>query len=242
MLHHTSTTSGSAELLSPEAGTGSTRYLRNLAASIALANSLWIIPTHLPSADFLHLAPHVGTSTGGILPRKSDGLEKDDDDNDNDNDAQTPQEKLRELRLLSGLTWEQVAALLNVKRRSIHLWESGKALHPRNEEKLGRLLAVMREINRGFASTNRSLLTTPTRDNQIPLDMLAANKFSSVVKALGRGQIPRTRSRITISAAARAHQTSPHPLDLMTDSGESQQVKVGKTIGFKPIKLGKRDA
>ena len=46
------------------------------------------------------------------------------------------QKALGELRRLSGLTWEQLAKLFNVSRRSLHFWASGQPLSRFNEEVL----------------------------------------------------------------------------------------------------------
>lgn len=240
MQPQTSTTSGSINFISPEAGTGSNHFFRKLAATVVIANGLFAIPPTGPSINVFHVTPEIGTSVGAAAPTGLNGA--DEVDNDGEGNGPTPREKLRELRHISGLTWAQIAALLNVDRRSVHLWESGRALHPKNEEKLGRLLAVIREIDRGFASANRSILTSPTEDNRLPLDMLAANEFSNVIEALGRADARQGRARAEISASLRARHTPPHPLDLIVDSNQSQRVKVGRAIAFRPIKLGKRDA
>ena len=58
-----------------------------------------------------------------------------------------------ELRRLSGLTWDQLARLLGVSRRSVHFWASGKPMAQSNEEHLRRLLAVVRKVDRGFCES-----------------------------------------------------------------------------------------
>ena len=58
---------------------------------------------------------------------------------------------IAELRRLCGFTWDQLARLFNVSRRSLHFWASGKAMSPANEEHLQRVLSVLRRIDRGSA-------------------------------------------------------------------------------------------
>lgn len=55
--------------------------------------------------------------------------------------ARTPARMLADLREASGLTWEQLAKIFGVSRRSIHLWLAGGRMSAANEEKLVRLEA-----------------------------------------------------------------------------------------------------
>ncbi|MCY7332085.1 MAG: XRE family transcriptional regulator [Pseudanabaena sp. CAN_BIN31] len=97
------------------------------------------------------------------------------------------QKALGELRRLSGLTWEQLAKLFNVSRRSLHFWASGQPLSRFNEEQLNRLLGTIQYINRGSASLNRSLLLKPD-DNGNPLfDLLVAGKHKEFKQLVGAG-------------------------------------------------------
>jgi len=46
---------------------------------------------------------------------------------------------------------------MGVSRRSLHLWASGKAMASTNEEKLARVLAVVRQLDRGTAARESQL-------------------------------------------------------------------------------------
>lgn len=98
---------------------------------------------------------------------------------------------IAELRRLSGFTWEQLARLFKVSRRSLHLWASGKPMTPGHEEHLQRLLSVIRKINRGSASANRAELLAVGADGSIPFDLLAAGQYDRVVSLLGPGDVRR---------------------------------------------------
>jgi transcriptional regulator with XRE-family HTH domain len=95
-------------------------------------------------------------------------------------------EAIAELRTLSGLTWEQLARVMGVSRRSLHLWASGKALASTNEEKLARVLAVVRQLDRGTAAANRGWLLASSSEGLLPLDLLKDGAYSQVI-ALGTG-------------------------------------------------------
>lgn len=94
---------------------------------------------------------------------------------------------IAELRRLSGFTWDQLARLFNVSRRSLHFWASGKAMTPANEEHLQRVLAVLRRIDRGSAATNRTALLSVRDDGVIPFDLLSQGHYDAAAAALGSG-------------------------------------------------------
>lgn len=96
-----------------------------------------------------------------------------------------------ELRRLSGLTWDQLARLFNLSRRSLHFWASGKMMAASNEEHLQRLLAVIRKVDRGSASANRALMFGGCEDGCIPFDLLASGEYERVLSLLGPGQTSR---------------------------------------------------
>lgn len=92
-----------------------------------------------------------------------------------------------ELRRLSGLTWDQLAQLFGVARRSVHFWASGKPLSAPNEEQLRRTLWVVRGADRGSASANRARLLEPGRDGRNPYELLAEARYEEARKLLGPG-------------------------------------------------------
>ncbi|NJK52318.1 MAG: XRE family transcriptional regulator [Acaryochloris sp. RU_4_1] len=120
--------------------------------------------------------------------------------------TESSQATINELKKLSGLTWEQLAKIFNVSRRSLHFWASGKPISPFNEEHLRRLLATIRYINRGSADINRSALLEPRHGSMIPLDLLVAGKYEEVKQLLGAGKaVEETKLKPLSSEAADAH-------------------------------------
>jgi len=91
-----------------------------------------------------------------------------------------------ELRRLTGLTWDQLARLLGVARRSLHFWASGKPLNARNEEQVYRTLDTVRSIDRGSAAENRALLLREC-GGRVPFDLLAGQQYGEVVELVGTG-------------------------------------------------------
>lgn len=121
----------------------------------------------------------------------------------------TPSAAIAELRRRSGLTWDQLARLFGVSRRSIHFWASGEGLSAVNEERLGRMLAVIRYFDRGNAQVTRSVLMTPLDDAVIPFDLLANDKFNEVMERLGAGLQRSMPALGPLSVEARWRHVSP---------------------------------
>jgi hypothetical protein len=94
-----------------------------------------------------------------------------------------------ELKRLSGLTWEELAALLSVTRRSLHLWANGGSINTLNERHVRDLLMVMRELDRGTSRENRALLLAPLRGGDVTVgDLLRSRQFGDAVTSVGHGR------------------------------------------------------
>ena len=146
-------------------------------------------------------------------------------------DSSSPQAAIAELRRRSVLTWDQVARLFGVARRSVHFWASGKAL-----SELGRLLAVIRLIDRGRARETRSALMTALGDGTIPFDLLVADKLDEVV---ARVELGTKRAIVELPPLAPAEQAARMPISpeqrvgalhdtIHRDSGRARGAKVAK--------------
>jgi hypothetical protein len=83
------------------------------------------------------------------------------------------------------MTWEQLASLFEVSRRTVHFWASGKALNSYNEEKLYRVVSIIRQVDRGTAQENRELLFTAQAGGIVPIELIRAGHYAEAVKLLG---------------------------------------------------------
>ncbi len=117
---------------------------------------------------------------------------------------------IMELRRLSGMTWEQLASLFEVTRRTLHFWASGKALNSYNEEKLYRMLSTVRQIDRGTAQENRDSLFSAQVGGIAPIDLLRAGHYAEVVNLLGTAPVERpTLSPLSESARSMRRPKGP---------------------------------
>ncbi|HBB35883.1 MAG TPA: transcriptional regulator [Cyanobacteria bacterium UBA8803] len=149
---------------------------------------------------------------------------------------------LNELRQLSGLTWEQLARLFNVSRRSLHFWASGQPLYPSNEERLNRLLGTVRYINRGSASINRSILLSPSSDGRIPLDLLIAGWYEEVKQLIGSGNTPQKSPLKPLSEDAIASRMPQKPEELVDALHDPIHREVGRSRTVRAVRSRKRDS
>lgn len=151
---------------------------------------------------------------------------------------QDSQKAINELRKTSGLTWEQVAKLFNVSRRSIHFWASGQTLASDNEEKLNRLLGVIRYIDRGSASLNRKLLLNPNADGELPLDQLISGEYDKVRENLGRGNPPK-RPKLTPLSEEESELRRPLLPEILIDAlQDSIHHDIGRSRPAKTLRSG----
>lgn len=140
---------------------------------------------------------------------------------------ETTRAAIHELRRLSGLTWDQLARLFGVDRRSLHHWGSGQPLSRKNEERLHRLLAVIRYIDRGAADLNRQALMQPTDDGDLPFDLLVQEEYQAVKDILDRGPGRRDIQRKPLSPEEQAlHRPAFKPVELLDARHDPVHVKM----------------
>ncbi|MEM8809700.1 MAG: helix-turn-helix transcriptional regulator [Cyanobacteria bacterium P01_G01_bin.38] len=156
-------------------------------------------------------------------------------------DTDTPQTALSELRKLSGLTWEQLAKLFNVSRRSLHFWASGQPISRFNEESLHRLLSTLRYINRGSANTNRHILLSPCKNDQIPFDLLVAGRYEDVKNLLGYGNIPEQVQLKPIDDNELVSRKPQKPGELIDALHEPVHKDISRSRSVRSAKVRKRD-
>ena len=195
----------------------------NIKLPLALAGLLVLTPTtgsYLPPELIRTKIAFEQTNTGLQIPK-----------------SQSTGTSIMELRRLSGLTTDQLARIFNVDRRSLHFWASGKRLNAANEERLQRLLTTSRKIDRGRARENRPALLASQEDGNIPFDLLAKEKFDSVIKLLGEGPQRRQYKFSPHSAEAKATRIPPKPELLVNALQDSIHSDVGKGRAAKSVKI-----
>lgn len=168
--------------------------------------------------------PHVRLTDGYALPLESSSGESPwsaaETQVDSGPDRKTPsaiqaRDAIFEVRRLPGLTWEQTARLFGVSRRSVHFWVSGAAISPSHLERVRRVLAVLRAVDRGSAAQNRSIMFEPSSDGSLPFDDLATGRWETALKKMGPGGGRRAAVGRPLSPEARAARNPPAPAELV---------------------------
>jgi DNA-binding transcriptional regulator YiaG len=149
------------------------------------------------------------------------------------------QQAVNELRKLSGLTWEQLACLFDVSRRSVHFWASGQLLASAHEEQLNRILDAVQYISLGSASLNRSLLMGLGKDGRSYLELLAAGEYAEVKRLLGVGNAHPKPQLAPLAPAAVAARIPANPADLVDALQDPIHREVGKSKLAKSVRSRK---
>lgn len=156
--------------------------------------------------------------------------------------TEVTQKAIHEMRRLTGLTWEQLAKLFNVSRRTLHFWASGKRLNSFNEEQLNLLLDTIRYIDRGSASLNRNLLLMPLRDGTVPCNLLVVGKYQEVKNLLGSGNIPQRPKLNPLSEDAVKSRTPISPENLVDALQEPIHREVGRSRPVRSVRSRRKNS
>jgi len=117
--------------------------------------------------------------------------------------AESTAEAIMEIRRLSGLTWEELADLFDVSRRSVHHWASGKPVSAKHDRMIRRMLAAIRHLDRGDQAGTRALLLAVGQVTGVSaLDLLKDGRFDEAMGRVEGVPAPEHR-RIPLSRHAR---------------------------------------
>lgn len=180
-----------------------------------------------------------GTTSGepqGLLSEESIGWEQTNSGMALTDTTLTPSAVLAELRRRSGLTWDQLARLCGVSRRSVHFWASGESPRGDHHERLMRLVEAIRYVDRGSAPSTRAALITPLDSGAIPLDLLMQGKLNELKGQLGGGTRRATVSLSPLTASAKLARIPRPPSELVDALQDSIHREAGKTRAARTIK------
>ena len=129
--------------------------------------------------------------------------------------SESTAESVLEIRRRSGMTWQELAELFGVSRRSIHHWANGKPVSAGRERTIRRMLAALRHLDRGDrAGTRAMLLTIDQATGVSTLDLLKAGRFQQATARVEGVRTPEP-SRTPLSSAAQDARRPPAPALLL---------------------------
>ena len=129
-----------------------------------------------------------------------------------------------EVRRRSGLTWQELAELFEVSRRSVHHWANGKPVSAGNDRTIRRMLAAIRHLDRGSQLDNRALLLAVDQaTGASTLDLLQAGRFDDATARIAGDRMPELHP-VPLSAAARDARRPPVPTLLLEGEQERPEI------------------
>lgn len=143
------------------------------------------------------------------------------------------------IRHLSGLTWDELATVFGVSRRSLHHWANGKPINAANEDRVRRVLATLQRIDRGEAQRNRALLMTPCPDGGLVIDLLRRADFETVERLVQAGP-GRLSPAGRLSAEAAAARRPPSPAELVDARHDDRRVTRGRFMRVERVRPRQR--
>jgi hypothetical protein len=129
-------------------------------------------------------------------------------------DTQSSASAILEIRRRSGLTWDELAYLFDVSRRSVHHWASGKTVSASHHRQISRMLVAIRHIDQGEAARTRDFLLAPDASGESRLDLLSRNRFEKATAGVPteRAPVPPILTRLSESALRARRPASPTSL------------------------------
>lgn len=76
-------------------------------------------------------------------------------------------EAVRRIRQQSGFTWDELARLFGVSRRTVHAWANGSRLNQAHAQRLGRIVEVVRMYAAPSPDVTRARLLAPGTDGSV---------------------------------------------------------------------------
>ena len=129
--------------------------------------------------------------------------------------SESTAEAVMEIRRRSGLTWQELAELFEVSRRSVHHWANGNPVSAGRERTIRRMLAALRHLDRGDrAGTRAMLLAVDQATGVSTLDLLKAGRFEEATARVEGVRAPKP-NRTPLSSAAQDARRPPAPALLL---------------------------
>ena len=224
-LHESAVREGTTSSSGPAGGRDhAPQYVIVVSGGLLTAGTSSAGPTRLWEAPYVHRADTTVSGSKWDLVRIRTGHE-----------PVATRKAISELRRISGLTWHRLGQLLGVSRRSVHYWASGKPLNADNQERLMRVLDIVRAADRGSARSTRAALLD-VGEGTTPLDMLAARRFDDARRALGQGRGRPVPALAGLSPEARAARKPLPPEELYDAKSERVHREPGRARAARVVR------
>jgi hypothetical protein len=155
------------------------------------------------------------------------------------------QKSISELRLISGLSWDQLGKLFSISRRDFLFWASGESPSIENETRVKQMLDIIRSADRGDAHTNRAMLLDDT-EGPSAFILLVDGRFDEACSKMGPGVGRRPGPLLgNLSEEARAARKPLSPeilVDALNDRVHRDPPHTSRFSNFKHISKNKESS
>ena len=151
-------------------------------------------------------------------------------------DTRSSASAILEIRRRSGLTWDELAELFEVSRRSVHHWASGKTVSASHHRQIRLMLVAIRNIDQGEAARTRDFLLALDASGESPLDLLSRSRFEEATARVqtGRAPVPPTLTPLSEKALRARRPASPASL---LDASQDRPVAPGKARAAAAVRV-----
>jgi hypothetical protein len=141
---------------------------------------------------------------------------------------------IHEIRLLSGLTWDEIGILFRVSRRSAHNWANGEPLKPENSACVRHALLAIQRLCRPSSAETRLALLAPLPTGERALDLLAAKKWPRAIAEV------RALPAMPAPNSPHPDQTQRHPLTYVDALPDRPVPSTGRAVPGRSRRLPTR--
>lgn len=146
---------------------------------------------------------------------------------------------IMEIRRRSGLTWNELADLFQVSRRSLHHWANGKVVNAAHDRTIRRVLDAIRQLDRGEARRTRDFLHTIDSSGRSILELLTLGKIAEALDCAEPVVAKRFRPLTPLAAYERRALRPPAPADVI-DALQDRPDSIGSAVLGKFRRLPKK--
>lgn len=207
----------------PEVTTSASGSTTNLAPDAAPADGL-LIATALPGPATAGTYVHGSAAMWATVARCTERTTTGPAGQIGQMNPESVAEAVMEIRRRSGLTWEELGDLFNVSLRSVHHWANGKPVSAKNGQMIRKMLAALRDLDRGNQKHTRTLLLTTDECRGIStFELLRGGQFLEATRRVEGVPTVEPRSA-PLSDSAREARRPPSPTLLLEAEQERPDI------------------
>lgn len=125
------------------------------------------------------------------------------------------QNALHEIKSSTGLTWQQLSRVFKVNQRSLYLWMEGGTLDSLHQERVYRVLTLIRKLPYSKPFQNRTFLLSPQPDGITFLNLLIEGDDDTFI-----ARVAGASAHTITGAASLASDRRPLPVSILLNASQ----------------------